>query len=154
MRGKIKGGLVVFVFLGLIIASIVSALLQKDPVAITASFGCIGTSYCLVGEFMNVKIKLNPNNEELLNRNKSINIVSSAIQRDKAINSTLIGTETQLSIPLKVDLIEGKYKIEITSDLIKAGGFLDWIKYIIYDKFGHKYSYSQDIKIRYPIIKP
>ncbi|MBI5392285.1 hypothetical protein HZA96_00310 [Candidatus Woesearchaeota archaeon] len=147
-------GIIVVVFIILIP---IFSLFKEDPIDITASFGCIGGSSCFVGEILKLNVKINSNEETLTNQNKSISVISTAIQGEQIVNTTIIGADTQLSIPLKLSLEEGKYKIKITSDLVNVGGFFDKvllsIKYLFYEIFDIKYSYTQEIIVRYPVVK-
>lgn len=154
--GWVRSGIGIVIGL-IIIILLVSSFFKEDPIDITASFGCIGGSYCLVGEILKLNVKINSNEEMLTNQNKSISVLSDAIQGEQILNTAIIGSDTQLSVPLKLSLQEGRYNVEITSDLINAGGFFDrlrlGIKYAVYDLFGKKYTYSEEIEVRYPIVK-
>jgi len=131
---------------------------KGDPIDITADIGCIGGNYCLVGEILKLNVKINNYDNSLINQSKPINIISDAILGEEIANTAIIGVNNELSIPLKLSMKEGTYKIKVTSDLINVGNSFDklrlGIKYLIYDLIGKKYTFKDEIEIKYPFVEP
>ncbi len=142
--------LVIFI---VFIALVIGVFIQKEPANIQLSIkNCFGGKICWIGQTISLGINFKINNDKLNGVNKSLMIRS--VDGGIITQNIVVGNESNVKIPIGVSLSEGDYKLMVSSELIDTNNVFLTIKRWITGLFGeNEYKASQEITLKYPIVK-